>query len=515
MSPRKHLPAGIAVAVLLAGLLLFPWNRPSTITVAVGDDLQAELDSAPEGAIVVIEPGRHSGNVVVDRPVTITGLAGASLVSTDFDSPVISVLAGGTAVENLELVGGSSGLVVREADGVVVRDLRISGSDLHGIEVVDASAHISGARISDMRHPMAQGIEVRNSDGRPDTVVESSTVTGGQEGIVSHVSEVVFRDNVVRETTMRGITITEMSDGVVAGNTITDATGAGLYCGDMSRCEFSDNDIAPVAADSAGRPTEGWGLVVTYHAVASTDDDRLSGESGPLFTSTAGRVREDSPLDPRATPATWLPVVAGAALALSVVGVLYLLGRRLAPRLRPTPGRELTLVKPGALTALVLTGLGIQTFHMAEHALQVFRVRIDQIPSRGGIVGPVVEAEWIHFLYNLFVVAAIGLIAVGRARGWRPRGRVDVGDRLLVAGLAIQSYHAIEHSAKLVQHLTGGAKVNPGFAGEIVDLVLFHFSINLAVYVALVGAALAYAWPLLKPFKESVLHRTTRPVGAS
>lgn len=498
-------PLGIGCVVALAGLLLAPWEEAPTIHVSTADDLQAVVDSASEGSVVLLGPGTHSGGVVVSEPITVRGLPGAVLQADGEVPAVLTVLANGTVVEDLELRGGMTGLVAREAEGVIVREVAITGAELHGMEVIDAAAHISAVRVGGLRHPMAQGIEVRNSDGRPDTIVEGSLVDGGQEGIVSHVSEVVVRDNRVTNTTMRAITITEMSDGIVEDNSIAGVTGAGLYCGDMSRCEFADNDVQPVAGTSAGRSTEGWGLVVTYHAVASTDGDRLSGEAGPTFSSIGGHLRDDSPLDPKATSAAWLPVFVATAAALLVIGALYPFGGPVAVKLERAGPAPLRVVKPAGVWPLLVGGLAVQTFHMVEHGLQVFRVRIDQIPSRGGIVGPVVEAEWIHFIYNTTVFVGIALIALARAKGWRPPGRRDVGDRLLVVGLLAQGYHVVEHTAKLSQHIAGGAKVNPGFAGELVDLVLFHYSVNLLVYVALLGTALAYSYPTLAPAARRLL----------
>ena len=491
---RRHIWVALAVIPAVASLWSV-WDRPATIEVRSTDDLQAMLDAAPEGSVLLLQPGRHVGGVRIDRSVTLKGLPGTSIVAANDVPAVVSVAADGTVIEDVRLHGGSSGVIVRESEGVILRDITVTDADLHGIEVVDAAADISDVAVSRLVHPMAQGIEVRNSDGRPDTVVAGSTVDGGQEGLVSHVSEVVFRDNRITSTTMRAIAVTEMSDGLVEDNTVQDVTGAGLYCGDMSRCDFSGNAVTEVEPGSGGLSTDGWGLVVTFHAVASTSDDRLSGEAGSTLTSIGGHLNDDSPLDPSPGPEAWLPVLAATGIALLLSWLLYGSSAPLVRRFQ----RFCRTAHPPSVSVLplVLAGLAVQTFHMAEHALQVFRVRIDQIPSRGGIVGPGVEAEWIHFLYNMVVFAAIFFVVIARAKGWEPRGQREVGDRLLVVGFLVQGYHAVEHSLKLVQHLVGGAKVNPGLAGEFVDLVLLHYSINLIVYLAVVGAALAYGGPLI------------------
>jgi hypothetical protein len=444
--------------------------------------------------VVTLGQGEHDGPLVVGRRMTLRGDPGATVVAASDEPAVISVTAGGASVEGITTHGGSSGIVVREVDGVRLESLQVIGADLHGVEVIDASTRVSGVDVIGLRHPLAQGIEVRNADGRPDTVIADSSITGGMEGIVSHVAEVVIRDNVVRDTTMRGITVTEMSDGVVTGNRVEDATGAGLYCGDMSRCQFSDNVVMDVAGVDNGRSTEGWGLVVTYHAAASTANDVLEGDAGATMASIGGKFQERSPLEPGDGAGAILPSAVAVLAALGVLGVLYLLARPAARLLQRNVSPAGDKRGPTWLLSLGILGLAVQTFHMIEHSLQLYRVRVDGIPSRGGIVGPVVEAEWIHFFYNAAVLVGFLLVVAARKTGWQPPGRREIGDRILLAGLVLQAYHAIEHSAKLVQHLSSGAKVNHGILGGEIDLVLLHFSINLGVYLAAVGAAAAYLW---------------------
>jgi nitrous oxidase accessory protein NosD len=512
---RRRITILVGVVVVLPVLAAFLLDRPPVLEIAPGADLQAALDAAPAGAVVELAPGRHPGPVVVRKELTLRGAPGALVVAPRHARAAVGIASDDVTLGPLGIRGGSSGLIVRDANDVRVDGVTVRDSVLHGVEIVDASAHLFDVEVAALSHPMAQGIEVRNSDGRPDTLIEHSSVSGGQEGIVSHVSEVVVVDNVISGTTMRGITITEMSDGVVARNQLTGLRGAALYCGDMSRCEFSENVAPTVARGDLGRSTEGWGLVVTYHAVASTEEDQVLGASGAILTSIGGHLRNDSPLDPRASLGAFLPIALATASASAALLLAFLALRPFASRLDRVPRRSLKLVGGPALGMLALAGLGVQTFHMVEHALQVFRVRIDQIPSRGGIVGPRVEAEWVHFTYNALVLAGVVLFLVARSRGWRPPGRVVLGDRFLLVAVAAQGYHFVEHSAKLAQHIQTGAKVNQGLVGGFVDLVLLHFAINLTVYLAMVAAAIAYAPPsrlggrlrVAAPGRARALHR--------
>lgn len=498
--------AAAAVAVACTGAVLLV-ARPAApqISVDAGTPLQPILRGAPAGATVTLGPGAHRGPVTIERAVTLRGQPGARLVaSTDADA-ALAVAASGARVEALFVRGGVSGIGVREANDVELDGVTVTGAQLQGIEVVDASAHITGARVENLQSSYAQGIEVRNSDGRPDTVVEHSSVRGGQEGIVSHVSEVTFRDNEVTETTMRGVVVTEMSDGIVEDNRVSDSAGVGLYCGDMSRCAFSGNQVATVAAGRGGRSSEGWGLVVNFHATASSDGDILAGEAGDRAAFLGSRFLNESPLEPGAGSAALVPAALATAVALAAVALTFALSAAALcrtrsssrPATRAVAQREVNAAGGrawrGVWVALWL-GIGVQGFHMAEHVLQVYRVHVDGVPGRGGLAGPSVDAEVVHFLYNAAVLTMLVVVAFARRRGWTPAGSVRIGDRLMAAAVAIQGFHMVEHSTKLVQHLATGAKVNPGILGNAVDLVWLHYAINLSVYVAFVGACAAYGW---------------------
>jgi hypothetical protein len=461
------------------------------VTIETTDDLQKVVAAAPPGATLVLEAGIHRGPVLVARDLALTGRPGA-VVSAPRSADAVLLLRGhGARVSGLELRGGSSGLSIDGADGVEVDDVVVRGADLHGIEVVAGSADISSVEVGDLRSPIAQGIEIRNSDGHPDTVVENSGVVGGQEGIVSHVSEVKISSNRVNGTTLRAIAVTEMSDGVISDNDVTDARGAGLYCGDMSRCEFRGNSVARVGPAAEGvRSRAGWGLVVQYHATASLHGDSLAGAAGPTTTMQSSRIITRSPLEPGAGVGALGPASIAVATAAMIVLVFFFAARAVMKRYPPRSPARRKVAR--AATAVMLVALAVQSFHIVEHVLQAFRVHADGVPSRGGIVGPAVDAEWIHFTYNAVVLGGMAVGLAARYRGWRPAGGARIGDWFLAAAVGIQSYHLVEHTFKVVQHVVTGAKVNPGILGASFNLVWLHFAINLAVYAAFFVACFAY-----------------------
>jgi hypothetical protein len=496
VGPFRLTIAGM-IAIAAASVSAAP--APS-VRVPAGASLQRVLDRAAPGATVTLEPGVHRGPVTVRGPVTLQGSDGAILQAPREAEAVLFVSGDDVGVHDLTIRGGSSGIEAERAENLVIEDVAVRGSDLHGIHIAGGSADIIGADIAGLRHPFAQGIEVFDAPG---SRVADSRITGGKEGIVTHLSHRVgVTGNTVANTAFRGIAIKEMSHASVTGNRVLGARGMGLYCGDMSRCAFSANRATSVAAGEGTPASAGWGLVVLYHAVASSHNDLLSGDAGALSTFVEGRITEGSPLELGSGLQALWKTLGTTLMGLLLVAGLYLAARPLTRRLFPIEPANARRVATTAIPAALALGLAIQTFHMGEHFVQVFRVHFDGVPSKGGIVGSVVDTEWVHFAYNVAVLAGLVAVIAARFRGWLPRGRADIGDGLLAVAALMQSYHVVEHSVKLTQHLVTGAKVNPGILGGPIDLVWLHFVINLAVYAGFAGALFAYQWRRPRPTSE-------------
>lgn len=448
------------------------------VEVPAGSPVTSAVEAAEAGATVRLLPGRHAPFEVA-RTVTVEAAPGAVA-----SGPVV-VVADGARLLGLAVEGGESGIIVREAEGVVLEGVTVRGADLHGIEVVDGAAAVRGCVIQGLRSPYAQGLEVRNANGKPRTTVEGCAVSSGQEGLVSHVSAVEFRDNRVRGTSLRAIAVTEMSRGLVEGNRVEDARGVGLYCGDMSHCEFRHNVVRGVAPDPSGaRSLAGYGAVAWYYASMRLEGNTFEvAADEPVRLSMGGALTDRFPLPHwppgwrGAVPAVWV----SAAAVLGLLAVRWGVGRQLSRR----PAGRARPVAAGALNVLA-AGLLVQTFHMLEHGVQVFQVFVAQAETRSGLAGAAVDGEWLHFGYNAAVMAFL----VWAWRLVRPGGplaaRVGTsGASFLAASALIQAYHVAEHTAKILQHLGSGLDPAPGLLGGVAGLVWFHYGINLAVYVGM------------------------------
>lgn len=474
---RRLLLLGSMIVVLAGAGLGASRGGGLTVQVPAGSDLGRVLDRAPAGSTIVLLPGRH-GSFSIERDLTVQA-AGRAIVS----GPV-EILADGARLEGLRIEGGASGVRVRDADDVILRGIRVTGAADHGIEVVDASARIDGCAVEGLTSSMAQGIEVRNANGRPRTVITGCTVRGGMEGIVSHVSRVEAVDNLVTGTTVRGISITEMSEGLVERNTVRDATASAIYCGDMSHCEVRRNTVRNIVSDGSGVTSRsGYGVVALYYATMRVQENRLVDVPNEVGALVGSVLVDRFPLSIWAQG--WQGLLPGIVIVTALaLGALALARLAVAPWVRRWRTRARP-VDPGKALPVLVAGFAVQSFHMLEHLVQVYQVHVADAEIRSGLAGQKVDTEWVHFVYNLavlaFLVWAWRLVRPGGALA----GGVGKGAGFLLAALVVQGYHMAEHTAKLIQHLSLGIDPAPGIIGGAAGLVWFHFGINLTVYVGM------------------------------
>lgn len=135
-----------------------------------------------------------------------------------------------------------------------------------------------------------------------------------------------------------------------------------------------------------------------------------------------------------------------------------------------------------------------QGAHMVEHIAQVIQKFVLHRVRAHGIVGRF-DVEWVHFGYNIGLLAATYLLFLGYTRFLRSGSGKKI-PKTFLAAVIVQSYHMFEHTLKIMQHLETGKQGTPGFLGNFFNLIWLHFWINLVVFI-LVAA----------PFFQLGLHR--------
>ena len=128
----------------------------------------------------------------------------------------------------------------------------------------------------------------------------------------------------------------------------------------------------------------------------------------------------------------------------------------------------------------------IQALHMVEHVAQVIQKFVLSIAPAHGLIGAL-DLEQIHFAFNVLYLATLVVVMVGWVYfGSQLCSKQKALAGILIGTVALQSYHMVEHSVKLVQFLATGMQGTPGIAGMHLDGVIFHALMNTAVFVPIV-----------------------------
>lgn len=205
--------------------------------------------------------GVVQGPLVVRHAVTIVGgtVRGG-----------IVVRASHVTLRRVTVVGGENGIDVEHASHVLLDRVRILHVTSDGIHVRDAGVIVDGCSVADPSGPWVQGIDISYSIGRPMSMVAGCTIAGVREGIVTHSAEVDVMDNRILDTTLRGITLGEMSMDMASGNDVEAATGVGILCLDHSMCQIEHNVVAGTRVAPGGDLTrQGVAIEAHYYAEAT------------------------------------------------------------------------------------------------------------------------------------------------------------------------------------------------------------------------------------------------------
>lgn len=246
--------------VALPAALIFLLAVPPAVAVATRTPVQR------------LDAGVHQGPLVLDSRVKLEGEPGAVVRGG------IHVTAGGVQIRDLAVVGGEVGILVEQAKNVLIERVAIRNATLDGIRATRSSVTVRDCTI--LSPPGAHGIELSFASAAGMNSVSGCTVDGGAEGIVSHLAMASFRDNTVRGTSLHGISITEMSMGEAVDNTVLDAQGVGLFCGDYSHCDFTRNTVSGTTPAGGGRRSAaGYGIQSHFWAKATLEGNRLQGNA--------------------------------------------------------------------------------------------------------------------------------------------------------------------------------------------------------------------------------------------
>jgi nitrous oxidase accessory protein NosD len=267
------------------------WAGPVLATTLAGLVIAAGSAAwASQPPTVYLAAGVHDGPLVIDRTETLIGRPGAVVHGG------LVIRADNVTVRDVTVVGGEDGVVVSGATGVVLDRVHVRAARLDGFHVRRAQVMIKDCSVSGMVSAYAQDIDISFTFDKPMSMVEGCRLRGGQEGIVSDSARVMVERNTVTTTTLRGITVTEMSMSSVERNTVDRALGIGIFCADQSSCMIAQNRIAGIRPDGASgdRTRLGYAIVAHSAATAFLEDNDVARNPYPIGLFVGGQIRHGS-----------------------------------------------------------------------------------------------------------------------------------------------------------------------------------------------------------------------------
>lgn len=260
----------LGTTLLIASALLSANTRAATLRVEPGQSVQAALDRAKDGDVVLLAPGKHRANAIVRRRVKLRG-PGATL-SAGGKGTVVRVEGAFATVEDLALRDGGKDLgapdacayVAKSATGAVLRrlDIRCPGFGVWvhatlGAQVLDSK--ITGSMEGNRPE---RGNAIQLFDGSK-LMVRGNQVWGGRDGIyLSATDDSSIIDNRVEQTrygvhymyshrnTVRGNHVHNNQAGfalmqsrniIVEHNVATGNIEGGFFLRDVEDCQVNNN----------------------------------------------------------------------------------------------------------------------------------------------------------------------------------------------------------------------------------------------------------------------------------
>ena len=118
----------VAVAVILCAALAVPASA-ATLTVGAGGQfktIQQAVDAAKPGDTVLVAPGTYTENVVVSKPLTITG--NATVNAADSSKDVFLITSPGVHIDGLTISGGETGVNVAGVASCAITNITEHGN---------------------------------------------------------------------------------------------------------------------------------------------------------------------------------------------------------------------------------------------------------------------------------------------------------------------------------------------------------------------------------------------------
>jgi len=225
------------LALLLFCSLLF--SLACGDQVQCGQDIQAAIDSAKAGDIIVVGPGNYS-SIIIDRPLTLIG-KGRPILNATMQNAAVKVMSDGVTLEGFQIYGVGKDTTAkfeyymtnREAASGQRLDMPNAAIALEGNGFVLSNSSINGAQA---------GVYAQGAEG---ITLKGCTLNGCDTGlVVSGGRKIAVLGCSITNCRKFGLDIEWSSDIAVMNSSIINNSNVGILLREGTGGVFDDNAIS-------------------------------------------------------------------------------------------------------------------------------------------------------------------------------------------------------------------------------------------------------------------------------
>ncbi|DAB29593.1 MAG TPA: nitrous oxidase accessory protein [Sulfurimonas sp. UBA12504] len=246
----------------------------SLLTSLSANVLQEAIDNAPEGSILKLSAGVYKGNIVINKPLTITGVDDGVIIDAEGSGTVIKIKSSYVTLKNLKIIGSGdrhenldAGITLEEGKNCEVSHCVIDDC-LFGIDMqMVKNSIISHNKITSKNLDLGlrgDGLRLWYSN---DNIIKKNSLIKSRDMVVwySHGNEIVENEGIYGRYSLHfmyagknlvknnhyeynsvGIFFMYSQDTIAIGNTVKSslgATGMGIGLKDVSNFTLENNTV--------------------------------------------------------------------------------------------------------------------------------------------------------------------------------------------------------------------------------------------------------------------------------
>jgi PGF-pre-PGF domain-containing protein len=233
------------IAVLIFALVSGT-GAAKEITVNSTDSIQAAVNSAASGDVIIVKPGIYTENVQITTPnLVIKSESGPENTIIKINSTTgFTVIASNTTISGFKVEFGNSGIYLARCSSCTITDNDLS-DNRYGISLINSNNNTISRNQANSNKMF--GIHLDSSEGNTllNNIVNSNT--RGINSITSNKNKIL--DNIALNNSQYGMWISQSNDNNISGNTVKEcgngeAGSGGIHQNSSSRNIISGNIIA-------------------------------------------------------------------------------------------------------------------------------------------------------------------------------------------------------------------------------------------------------------------------------